>query len=63
MARITGIKNPQKKIISEIPAFVKLYDIIFEDGKDLRDLPLASRRQLLSKLDNFYQKEINLGKR
>ena len=41
-------KNPQKKIISEIPAFIKLYDIIFEDGKDLRDLPLSKRRQLLS---------------
>ena len=41
-------KNPQKKIISEIPAFIKLYDIIFEDGKDLRDLPLSKRKQLLS---------------
>ena len=41
-------KKPSKKIINEIPAFVKLYDILFENGNDLRDLPLSERRYILS---------------
>ncbi|MFL2802578.1 MAG: cisplatin damage response ATP-dependent DNA ligase [Paracoccaceae bacterium] len=41
-------KIPSKKIINEIPAFVKLYDILFENGNDLRDLPLRKRRYILS---------------
>ena len=41
-------KIPSKKIINEIPAFVKLYDILFENGNDLRDLPLSKRRNILS---------------
>ena len=41
-------KKPSKKIINEIPAFVKLYDILFENGNDLRDLPLSKRRYILS---------------
>ena len=41
-------KNPSKKLTTEIPAFVKLYDILFENGNDLRDLPLSNRRNILS---------------
>ena len=46
--RIT--RKPTKKLVSESPALLIAYDIIELDGKDLRQLPLLERRQILEDL-------------
>lgn len=35
------------KMLSDYPAFVRLYDILFDDAEDLRDLPWTARRARL----------------
>jgi DNA ligase 1 len=39
-----GRKNVSAKIQGQLPAFVRLYDILFEGNEDLRPLPWAERR-------------------
>ena len=45
-----GRKNVSPKIQSQYPAFVRLYDILFDGGEDLRPLPWAERRARLETL-------------
>lgn len=40
-------KTPVKKHLKEYPAFVRVYDILFEGKTDIRDLPLEYRRKKL----------------
>jgi DNA ligase-1 len=40
-------KSPDQKMLGRFPAAVRLYDILREDGEDLRDLPFVERRQRL----------------
>tara|TARA_B100000989_G_scaffold297789_1_gene284702 strand:- start:3292 stop:4881 length:1590 start_codon:yes stop_codon:yes gene_type:complete len=40
-------KIVNKKIMNEFPAFVKVYDILFLDKKDLRNLNFLKRRKIL----------------
>src|SRR3954467_909008 len=51
-----GRKNVSNKMLSAYPAFVRLYDILFEADEDLRDRPWSERRlrlEFLAKdLDN-----------
>jgi DNA ligase-1 len=35
------------KMLAEYPAFVRLYDILFENGEDVRELPWTKRRERL----------------
>jgi DNA ligase-1 len=42
-----GRKNVSAKMQSQYPAFVRLYDILFEGDEDLRELPWAERRSRL----------------
>ncbi|MBA3527131.1 MAG: cisplatin damage response ATP-dependent DNA ligase [Pseudomonadota bacterium] len=42
-----GRKNVSSKIQSEYPAFVRLYDVLFDGGEDVRALPWTERRQRL----------------
>jgi ATP-dependent DNA ligase len=39
-----------KKLATEIPATLVLFDLLEEDGEDLRDLPLQQRRERLASL-------------
>jgi DNA ligase-1 len=39
-----GRKNVSQKMLSSYPAFVRLYDILFDGEQDLRDLPWTERR-------------------
>lgn len=41
-------KTVVKKHLKELPAYIRVYDILFLDGTDLRDLPLIERQQKLS---------------
>lgn len=47
MQKRTTRKALTKKILQEIPLKMVCYDLLEKDGKDLRDLPLQERRQLL----------------
>ena len=40
-------KKVSNKIVEQFPAFIKVYDIIFHDNKDLRDLTFLNRRKIL----------------
>ena len=42
-----GRKNVSAKMQADYPAFVRLYDILFDGSEDLRDLPWTERRQRL----------------
>ena len=44
-----GRKNVSKKMLSAYPAFVRLYDILFEDDEDLRELAWEGRRPRLER--------------
>ena len=45
-----GRKTVSKKMLTESPAFVRLYDVLMLEGKDLRSLPWEERRERLEKL-------------
>ena len=42
-----GRKNVSRKMLGDYPAFVRLYDILFDGGDDLRELPWTERRRRL----------------
>jgi len=45
-----GRKTVSKKMLTESPAFVRLYDVLMLEGEDLRDLSWEKRRKRLEKL-------------
>jgi len=45
-----GRKTVSKKMLTESPAFVRLYDVLMLEGEDLRGLPWEARRERLEKL-------------
>ena len=45
-----GRKTVSKKMLGEYPAFVRLYDVLLIEGKDLRTLPWTGRRAALERL-------------
>ncbi|MGI4959114.1 MAG: cisplatin damage response ATP-dependent DNA ligase, partial [Janthinobacterium lividum] len=44
-------KAPTAKMLAQFPVWVRLYDILFEAGEDLRPLPFTERR---ARLEAFY---------
>lgn len=40
-------KTVNKKMLNDYPAFIRLYDILFYNGEDLREQPLSDRRKKL----------------
>jgi DNA ligase-1 len=42
-----GRKNVSQKMLGQYPAFVRLYDVLFEGDEDLRELPWERRRDRL----------------
>ena len=44
-----GRKNVSKKMLGDFPAFVRLYDILFDGEEDLRGLPWSERRERLER--------------
>lgn len=45
-----GRKNVSKKYLEEAPIILLAYDLLELDGRDLREMPLHGRRELLSKM-------------
>ncbi len=50
LQRRLGRKNPGKKLLAEVPTILVAYDLLEFEGKDLRELELDRRRELLSAL-------------
>lgn len=44
-------KSPTVSMLRDLPAGIRLYDILFEDGEDLRNMPFDVRRE---RLENWY---------
>jgi DNA ligase-1 len=44
-----GRKNVSSKMLAAYPAFVRLYDILFDGDEDLRELPWTGRRRRLER--------------
>ena len=49
-----GRKKPSANIQAELPASLVVYDVLEENGQDLRSQPLAQRRRRLEKLTHPY---------
>lgn len=49
-------KTVVKKNLQEFPAFVRVYDMLFDAKQDIRDLPLIQRR---GRLENWFQNHPN----
>ena len=45
-----GRKNVSKKMLEDVPVIIMAYDLLEFDGVDIRDRPLAERRELLERL-------------
>ncbi|GMM91781.1 cisplatin damage response ATP-dependent DNA ligase [Qipengyuania sp. MTN3-11] len=45
-----GRKTVSRKMLTEAPAFVRLYDVLLLEGEDLRELPWTARRERLEQL-------------
>jgi DNA ligase-1 len=45
-----GRKNVSKKMMEEVPAIIMAYDLLEFGGEDIRERPLAERRELLVRL-------------
>ncbi len=45
-----GRKNLTKRILNDVPASIRAYDLLEFDGKDLRRVPLSERRNILKGL-------------
>lgn len=43
-------KTVSKKMLTERPAFIRAYDLLWHEGEDLRMLPFSDRRQRLEKV-------------
>ncbi len=48
-----GRKNVSQKMLGQYPAFVRLYDILFDGAEDLRELPWTERR---GRLESFAER-------
>lgn len=45
-----GRKTVTAKMLSESPAFVRLYDVLYDGREDVRSLPLGERRKVLERV-------------
>ncbi len=53
-----GRKNLTKKILQEAPVIFYAYDVLEYEGKDMRQVPLSQRRELLGQIINGVQNDI-----
>jgi len=52
MQKRIGKKNVSKKTLQDVPLCMMCYDLLEYEGKDIRQLPLSTRRKLLEDLIN-----------
>lgn len=48
-----GVQRPGQRLIDEVPVIYYLFDIMYADGTDTRDLPVLERKRRLAALVDF----------
>jgi len=48
-----GVRNPGADLRAAVPVYFYLFDVLWANGRDVRDLPLRERKQLLRRLLSF----------
>lgn len=48
-----GVRNPSEALRADVPVFFYLFDVLWAHGRDLRQLPLRERKQVLRRLLSF----------
>lgn len=47
LERRLGRKTVPRRLLAEVPVFVRLFDMLFDGGEDMRAMPLSQRRERL----------------
>ena len=56
-------KQTSKRLVTELPAFIRVYDILFANGRDLREISLSQRKTILNRwLTKNSSKKLDLSK-
>lgn len=53
-----GVLRPSRRVMADVPVAVILFDLLLENGEDLRSLPLVSRRARLETLFQQCQSQV-----
>jgi DNA ligase D-like protein (predicted ligase) len=48
-----GVRQPSEEELGSVPAYLYVFDVLFDNGRDVRDLPLLERKDLLAGLLPF----------
>jgi len=48
LQRRLGVASPAPELLTAVPVYYYLFDLLYADGRDTRSLPLAERKQLLA---------------
>jgi bifunctional non-homologous end joining protein LigD len=48
-----GVRNPGADLRAAVPVYFYLFDVLWADGRDVRELPLRQRKQVLRQLLSF----------
>jgi len=48
-----GVRNPGADLRAAVPVYFYLFDVLWANGRDVRDLPLRERKQVLRRLLSF----------
>jgi bifunctional non-homologous end joining protein LigD len=48
-----GVRDPSPRLIHDVPVYFYLFDVLYADGRDVRELPLRERKRTLRRLLTF----------
>ena len=48
-----GVASPSKRLLDDFPVYYYVFDVLYADGRDTRELPLTERKRLLAGLIDF----------
>ena len=48
-----GVASPSQQLLDDFPVYYYVFDVLFADGRDTRELPLTERKRLLAGLVDF----------
>jgi bifunctional non-homologous end joining protein LigD len=48
-----GVRNPNAALVADVPVFFYVFDVLWADGRDVRQLPLRERKRVLRPLLSF----------
>jgi bifunctional non-homologous end joining protein LigD len=48
-----GVRAPGESLLATVPVYFYLFDVLWADGRDVRELPLVERKQVLEGLLSF----------